>query len=228
MFRSGSTLTEQLLTAIPGLAAGGENNFIPQFISTDLQPFFETLAGLTSERLDQIAAHYRAELSRVHPGALWVIDKRPDNFLYLGLIKSLFPTAKIINTTRDPVDNCLSIYFLHLEQQMSYALDLMDIAHYYRQYRRLIAHWKTEFPQDIYDLHYDTLVQEPQKSMQGLCDFLGFEWSGSLPEVSLRSGAIKTASSWQVREPLYTRSSGRGRHYAHEIAELRAYLADLP
>ncbi|MDP9007445.1 MAG: sulfotransferase [Pseudomonadota bacterium] len=228
MFRSGSTVTEQLLAAIPGVAAGGEIDFLPRLINTELTPLFEVSATLTPEQLDEMAARYRAELMRVSAYATYVIDKRPDNFLYIGLIKRLFPDAKIVHTTRDPLDNCLSIFFLHLEQQMSYALNIADIAHYYREYRRLMAYWKSEFAGDILDFSYDALVEEPQRQLKALCVFLGLPCPGQVPTVAARSGAIRTASVWQVREPLYRTSSGRARHYAAELKELRDELSNLP
>ncbi len=228
MFRSGSTLTEQLLAGIPGVAAGGEINFLPQVIESELMPlFFESLAAMTTSRLDGIAARYQAELLRVSRGAAFVTDKRPDNFLHIGLIKRLFPKAKIVHTTRDALDNCLSIYFLHLEQQMSYALNLKDIGHFYRQYRRMMAHWKGQFGDDIFDLHYDALVADPEAQFKALCGFLELPWPGRVPEVAARSGAVKTASVWQVRQPLYRSSSGRSRHYLEELQELRPELVDI-
>jgi hypothetical protein len=128
---------------------------------------------------------------------------------------------------RNPLDNCLSIFFLHLEQQMSYSLDINAIGHYFREYRRLMAHWKLQFGADIFDFNYDALVGQPQKTLGELCAFLGLPWSGELPKLALHSGAIKTASVWQVREPLYKSSSGRAAHYSNELMELREYLADL-
>jgi tetratricopeptide (TPR) repeat protein len=227
MFRSGSTLTEHLLANCPGVAAGGEIDFLPRLTSTELVPLHDSLATLSPERLADIAARYREELVQVSKDALYVIDKRPDNFLYIGLIKSLFPDAKIVHTTRDPLDNCLSIYFLHLDQQMSYAVDLMDIGHYYREYRRLMAHWKTQFAADIFDFDYDGLVGDPTPAMERLCAFLGLEWNGYMPQPAAGGRAIKTASVWQVREPLYRTSSGRARHYATQLKKLQDYLADI-
>jgi tetratricopeptide (TPR) repeat protein len=227
MFRSGSTLAEQLLAGVPGVAAGGEMNFLPQVIHAELTPFFESLAVMSAERLDGIAARYRAELLRASASASFVTDKRLDNFLYLGLIKRLFPDAKIVHTTRDPLDNCLSIFFLHLEQQMSYALEILDIGHYYREYRRLMAHWNREFAGDIFEFNYDALVRDPEPQFKALCEFLGFAWPGQVPKIAARGAPIKTASVWQVREPLYGTSSGRSRHYFDELKELRRELADL-
>jgi len=228
MFRSGSTLTEQLLAGCPGVAAGGELDFLPRLVGSELAPFPESLASLTPERLGALAKRYRSELARVSPHARYVIDKRPDNFLYIGLIKSLFPDARIVHTIRNPLDNCLSIYFLHLDQQLSYALDLMDIGHYFTEYRRLMAHWKSIFAAEIFDFDYDALVSDPQPAVQRLCAFLGLEWGGHVPQNAAAGAAIKTASVWQVREPLYRSSSGRSRHYAGYLAELRDQLADLP
>jgi len=227
MFRSGSTLAEQLLASCPGVAAGGEIDFLPRLVQSELAPFPESLAALSAERLGSIAARYQAELARASPDAVYVIDKRPDNFLYIGLIKSVFPEAQIVHTTRDPLDNCLSIYFLHLDQRMNYALDLMDIGHYYREYRRLMTHWKSRFAADIFDFDYDALVREREPALQRLCGFLGLEWQGCMPNPAQTGQAIKTASVWQVREPLYRSSSGRAQHYAGELKDLRDYLADL-
>jgi len=227
MFRSGSTLTERLLSGIQGVAAGGEIDFLPRIVGSELLPFPESLAALPRRRLDDIAERYQAELKRVADTADYVIDKRPDNFLYIGLIKSLFPDARIVHTVRNPLDNCLSIYFLHLDQQMSYALDLKDIGHYFREYRRLMTHWKSMFGSDIFDFDYDALVKEPKPALERLCAFLGLEPPDALPQAAPAALAVKTASVWQVREPLYRTSSGRSRHYAEQLTELRDYLADL-
>jgi hypothetical protein len=227
MFRSGSTLTEQLLAGAAGVAAGGELDFLPHLVGTELKPFPESLATLSAERLGALRKRYSDEFARVSPHARYVTDKRPDNFLYIGLIKSLFPDAKIVHTIRDPLDNCLSIYFLHLDQQMSYALDLMDIGHYFAEYRRLMAHWKANFAADIFDFDYDALVRDPPATLQRLYSFLGFEWAGQVARGAAAPGAIKTASAWQVREPLYDTSSGRARHYAPELKELRDYLGGV-
>lgn len=226
MLRSGSTLIEQLLATCPGVAAAGELEFLPRLVAGELAPFPESLATLSPARLEAIAAAYQAELARYAPGARWVIDKRPDNFLCIGLIKRLFPDARIVHTTRNPLDNCLSVYFLHVTQQLSYAFNLMDIGHYFREYRRLMAHWKTVYGPDIYDFDYDTLVRDPVPALERLCGFLGLEWGGREPVAVGSDRAVGTASVWQVREPLYQRASGRARHYARELAPLAAYLAE--
>jgi hypothetical protein len=128
---------------------------------------------------------------------------------------------------RNALDNCLSIYFLHLDHGMSYALDLTDIAHYYSQYRRLMTHWKSLYGDDILDLEYDVLVREPRAVVKRLLGFCGLEWEDSCLAFHETAHAVKTASVWQVREPLYQRSSGRWRNYAAQLAPLRAQLQQL-
>jgi hypothetical protein len=226
MFRSGSTLTEQVLAGHSRVTAGGEIDFVPTLVQTELAPFPARLAQVSSRQLEELAARYLASLSKLFPGAQHVTDKRPDNFLYLGLIKSLFPNARIIHTTRDALDNCLSVYFLHLDHSMGYALDLMDAAHYYRQYRRLMTHWKALFGADILDFDYDAFVREPRPAVARLLDFCGLDWEENCMSFHRVRNAVKTASVWQVREPLYQRSSGRWRNYARHLAPLRAYLSE--
>jgi hypothetical protein len=224
MFRSGSTLVEQILAGHPEVTAGGELDFLPHVAQEVLAPFPESMGSVLTSRLEALAARYLDTLAALFPGAKFVTDKRPDNFVYIGLIKTLFPDAKIVHTTRDPLDNCLSIFFLHLDQRMSYALDLMDIGHHYQQYLRLMAHWKAIYGADILDVSYDAYVREPQPVAEGLLAFLGLEWDERCLMPAPAGRAIKTASVWQVREPLHRRSSGRARHYASQFDALRAYL----
>lgn len=224
MFRSGSTLAEQVLARHPRVTAGGELGLLPALVRGELAPFPAAMQRISHSRLDSLAAAYLAALAQRFPGAQYVTDKRPDNFLYIGLIKQLFPQAKIVCTTRDPLDNCLSIFFLHLDQRMGYALDLMDIGHYYAQYRRLLAHWRSLYAADILEFDYDAFVREPRPAIERLLAFCGLEWDERCLTPQSAAGAVKTASVWQVRQPIYQSSSGRARHYARQLAPLAAWL----
>jgi len=226
LFRSGSTLAEQLLAGHPGLFAGGELDLLPRLASA-ITPFPQSLPSAPPDLLASLAARYRDELRRLFPNATHVTDKRLDNFLLLGLIKSLFPKARIVHTTRDPLDNCLSIYFLHLDPRMSYAHELLDIGHYFREYRRLMLHWQRRFGADLFELNYDSFVREPAAQAARLFEFLGLPWHDRYLSADTRGGAVKTASVWQVRESIYTRSSGRAANYRAQLSGLREYLSDL-
>lgn len=224
MFRSGSTLTEQVLAGHPQLTAGGELDLVPA-IARAFAPFPERAATLSAAEARDLAARYMWDVKRLFPQAARITDKRPDNFLYIGLIKRLFPGAKIVHTVRHPLDTVLSIYFLHLDHAMSYALDLMDVAHYYAQYRRLMAHWKALYPDDILDFDYDAFVREPREQTARLLAFLGLARSEECLAFHRRTNLVKTASVWQVREPLYRRASGRWRNYAAQLEPVRQALA---
>jgi hypothetical protein len=110
---------------------------------------------------------------------------------------------------------------------MGYAFDLMDIGHYYRQYRRLMAHWKSLYGADILDFDYDAFVRGPKPAVEKLLAFCGLEWEESCLSFHGVRNAVKTASVWQVREPVYQRSSGRWRNYERQLVRLREYLRDL-
>jgi hypothetical protein len=227
MFRSGSTLVEQVLASHPRVTAGGELDLVPALARAERMPSPAGTAGADSARRQALADGYRAQLGTLFPHAEFVTDKRPDNYQHIGLIKALFPHARIVHTLRHPLDNCLSVYFLHLAHSKPYALDLRDTGHYYRQYRRLMAHWKSHFGDDILDFDYDAFVHSPRPALQRLLDFCGLEWDERCLEFHRLRNAVKTASVWQVRTPLYTRASGRWRHYKDQLAPLAADLQDL-
>ena len=224
MFRSGSTLAEQLLGRHPQIAAGGELEFIPAMVREDLQPYPATLAEAQSGRLRELRDKYLEQLHRLYSEAARVTDKRPDNFLHLGLIKALFPDAGIVHTARQPLDNTLSVYFLYFADSVTYSGSLEEIAHFYAQYRRLMKHWDELYGAGIHDVSYDELVADPRTELEKLLSFLDLEWD----EACLDHGsgeAVRTASNWQVRKPVHQRSSGRWPNYAKELEPLRQGLS---
>jgi tetratricopeptide (TPR) repeat protein len=227
MFRSGSTLTEQILASHEAVTPGGELPILPALIAEHLLPYPQAAGTAGPQTWTYMRSAYLAWLRRIHPDGM-VTDKRPDNFLHIGLIKSLFPEARIVHTRRRPIDNVLSLYFLHLDPAMAYALDLDDAAHWYRQYRRLMAHWRQLYPEDILDFDYDELVADPRPNIEQLLRFCGLDWREGCLSFHRSDTAVRTASAAQVREPLYRRSSGRWRNYEKHLAPLAAALADLP
>ena len=225
MFRSGSTLVEQILASHPQVTAGGEIDLLPALAHRWLAPSLEPWPALEPSVLQRLRAAYAGGVAKRFPGAGLVTDKRPDNFLHIGLIKALFPEAKIVHTRRDPLDNCLAVYFLHLSPAMPYALDLLATAHWYRQYERLMAHWKSLYDRDIHDVDYDRLVVDPRPVIERLLAHCGLPWDDACLAFHQTRAIVRTPSAWQVSEPLYTRSSGRWRHYAGHLGTLRAALA---
>ncbi len=224
MFRSGSTLVEQMLAGHPSITAGGELDYLPWLIARHLSPYPERALAATREELAGVADRYISHVQKLFPESRNVTDKRPDNFLYLGLIKALFPSARIVYTRREPLDVCLSIWFQQLAGGLAYATDLEDTARYYKQHERLIQHWQACLGETLFTVDYDQLVREPEPMLRRLLQFLGLEWDARCLAFRESGSQVKTASVWQVREALHTRSSGRWRHYAPFLGAVRSIL----
>jgi tetratricopeptide (TPR) repeat protein len=228
MFRSGSTLVEQVLAGHPQVIAGGELDYLPRLAAGALTPFPQSMAGWSGER--QQADDYLAYIRRLYPQAVsatYVTDKRPDNFLFIGLIKRMFPDAKIIHTVRNPLDNGLSLFMQHLDPKVAaYASDLSDIGHYYGQYRRLMEHWEGLCGTSMLHFDYDAFVAEPEPQLTRLLDFLDLDQDSRCLQFHQLGNTVKTASYWQVRRPLYGEASGRWRHYDRHLQSLKQSLLD--
>lgn len=222
MFRSGSTLVERILSAHSGVTSGGELALLPRVVGS-ISAYPEAVGGASPETVAGWRDTYLGQLHAARPDAALVTDKRPDNFLHVGLIKTMFPDAKIIHTVRDPMDMTLSNWFLHLDRSMAYAMDLEDAAHWYGQQARLMAHWKTLYP-DILTVDYDALVADPRPEIERVLAFCGLGWEEAVMDFHKAGGAVRTASVWQIREPLYRKSSGRWRNYEAHLGGLRAAL----
>jgi tetratricopeptide (TPR) repeat protein len=209
MYRSGSTLIEQVLAAHPRVTAGGEIDW-----------FLRVPLSLNPADWPMVAEGYLDHLRRRFPGADIVTNKRPDMFGLFGMLKAVFPNARFVHTVRDPRDTALSIWFQQFDDRLGYAADLTDIAHHFRQCRRLMAHWKASFGDSIFDADYDAYVRDPRGVTERLLAFLGLDWHEGCLEFQKNAARVRTASVAQVREPLYRKSSGRWRNYERKLAQL--------
>jgi tetratricopeptide (TPR) repeat protein len=212
MFRSGTTLLEQMLAMHPALASGGEIDYWNAALLGDASGYPARVAA-DRELQAHLAAGYLGRLQRDFAPGRRVCDKRPDNYLYLGLLAGLFPQARFLCTRRDPRDTCLSIYFQQFEEGLGYTADPGDIAHQLREHQQLMRHWRALFPERLLDIDYEELVSSPEPVLRRACVFLDIDWHASMLRFHEAPHRVRTASVWQVREPLYARSIGRWRHY---------------
>ena len=218
MFRSGSTLVEQILAAHRDVTSAGELPLIPQ-ISQSMGRLPSLQAAQPPAKISEAASYYLAHLRDIGGGAKTVTDKRPDNFRRIGLIKRMFPDARIIHTQRDPRDNAISAYFQFLNPNLAWALDLDDFAHQISQERATMEHWKSLWPDDILTIDYETLVTEFEPQVARLLSFLDLPEDPACLSFHLANSPVRTASVWQVREPANTRSIGRWKNYARHFEE---------
>jgi tetratricopeptide (TPR) repeat protein len=218
MPRSGTTLVEQILSSHPAVAAGGELTF-----------WWERLGGarrnFEAATLPEAAQDYRAELRAIGPQALRVTDKAPFNFEVLGLIRLALPDARVIHCRRHPVDTCLSIFFTDFRGRPDYAWDRGDLAFLYRQYERLMDHWRRVLPTDRFtEVEYETLIANCEAETRRLVAFCDLDWDDACLTPERNSRSVITASAWQARQPVYTTSVERWRRYEPWLGELGELL----
>jgi len=232
MPRSGTTLTEQIISAHPEVAGADELTYfqslckqIPRLLQSDL-PWPGCCSSLNKTAADQIVRHYLELLRRYSPAAKLITDKMPQNYYYLGLIGVLFPGAPLIHCRREPLDVCLSIYFQNFTKFHSYAFDLLDIGHKYLQYERLMAHWRQVLPQPLLEVRYEDLVTDQERMSRALIDFCGLEWDAGCLDFYRHKRDVRTASSWQVRQPIYSGSVSRWKNYEKHLGPLMKLFED--
>jgi tetratricopeptide (TPR) repeat protein len=149
-------------------------------------------------------------------------DKMPANFLYAGLIHAIFPGARIIHMQRDPLDTCLSIYFQNFFNVSPYANDLDNLAQYYEEYLRIMAHWRNVLPEHaLLEVPYEGLVEDPEGWTRRMLEFIGLPWDPKCLEFHQTDRVVITASKWQVRQKISASSIGRWRNYEKHVAPLR-------
>jgi len=227
MMRSGTSLVEQIIASHPAVTGAGELGFWSNAVLAH-----ETTArkGLLGDPIiKQLADEYLRVLSEKSSEALRVVDKAPVNSDYLGIIHSVFPNARIIYMRRNPIDTCLSCYFQQLLPSHDFAMDLSDLAHYYREHHRLMAHWLTVLPVGaILEVPYEELVAGQEAWTRKILDFLGLEWDARCLQFHETKRQVATASYWQVRQKLFPNSVERWRNYEKFIGPLRALTALNP
>ncbi len=209
MFRSGSTLLEQILAAHPKCSAGGELNLFPKMA-----------AQIDEVALQETYQHYLSRIQVLGDSTHWVTDKRPDNLSYVDLIKQVFPDALIVITERDLGDNALSIYQQRLGPAMNYACQPEHIKQYAQWCQQLSQHWQDQWPNDVFTVRYEALIDQPQQTLEILFKRLDIDWREECLAFHTLNNTVKTASVWQVRQPLNNRSIGRSKHYPDFLKQL--------
>jgi hypothetical protein len=153
--------------------------------------------------------------------AVHITDKLLTNYFFVGLIHMVFPNAKFIHTLRDPVDTCLSCYSKHFKDDMPHTYDLGELGRYYLKYRELMEHWHKVLPEGtITDVSYESLVSDLDPEARRLIDFIGLEWNDACLTPHESQRPVKTASSSQIRRPLYQAAVKRSDKYKKHLKPL--------
>jgi tetratricopeptide (TPR) repeat protein len=228
--RSGTTLTEQILASHPQVHGAGELSLaretfdaMPALLNTDATPV-ECSARYQMDTVRQAASGYLERLRSYAPNAGRIVDKMPDNYLYLGLLVTLFPKARIIHTRRDERDTAVSCWMTDFKQ-IRWACDLGHIAARVAAYHRLMRHWRAVLPVPMLEVDYEETVADLESVARRLIAWCGLEWHPACLEFHKTQRPIRTASVTQVRQPIYKRSVARWKNYAQELEPLLEVLS---
>ena len=233
MPRSGTTLTEQIISSHPNVIGAGEVTFwgraptaMPLRIGTSTE-YPSCVSEITEAHAADIASMYEATLQKIagpNTKPAHITDKMPHNFLSVGLIALLFPNVKIIHTKRDPIDTCLSIFFQNFNDAHPYAFDLSNLGFHYKQYERIMQHWHEVLPGRILDVNYEDTIANPEFWSRKLIAHIGLEWDDACLAPHKLERTVKTASHWQVRQPIYKTSVQRWKKYEGFLGPLKEAL----
>jgi hypothetical protein len=156
-----------------------------------------------------------------------ITDKMPQNFNFVALIHAVFPRARIIHCRRHPVDTCLSNYFQNFSRGIDFAFERGDLLAFYRQYERLMAHWRSVLPANVFmEVQYEELVANPEPVTRKMIEFIGLEWDDACLHHERNKRAVRTASVWQARQPVYKTSVARWKNYRQWLGPLEELLTE--
>lgn len=232
MPRSGTSLVEQILASHPDVFGAGElrdlRSLVESIITTDnndlpaLVP--EELLRLDAAAFADLGNQYVAKIRRFSADARFITDKMPHNFLYIGFIRTILPNARVIHCTRDPMDNCLSIFKNNLGKGHPYANNMSELGQYYRMYLDLMDYWRESLPGFVYDQSYEELVDSAEEQVRKLLQHCGLEWNDACLDFHKTQRKVQTASNAQVRRPIYKDSVQLSTRYGKHLEPLRAAI----
>lgn len=231
MPRSGTTLTEQILASHSAVFGAGEVDYFVGAFGRGVEGrgapgHPRQVCRMRGPDVDRVRGEYLERLRALDDTHARVVDKMPFNFFHLGLIRAAFPAARIVHCVRDPLDNLLSCYFENLSGDFSFSMSFERLAHFYAQYRRLMAHWSEVLGGEILELRYEDLVADFEATSRRLVAFCELPWEDRCLRFFATERAISTPSNWQVRQPIYGSSIGRWKHYAQHLAPLQQALSE--
>ena len=225
--RSGTTLIEQILAGHPQVFAAGELSLAHEdfeMLGESKEGVAERIGRLDAAAIRAVAQRHLDQLGEFSTAALRVADKMPENYLYLGLLATLFPRAKFIHCRRDLRDVAVSCWMTDFTQ-IRWSNHPDHIVSRFQQYQRLMEHWRRVLPVPLLEIAYEETVADVEAAARRLVDWCGLEWEPACLEFYKAKGSVRTASVRQVRQPIYTRSVARWKQYQQTLAPLLSRFA---
>jgi tetratricopeptide (TPR) repeat protein len=233
--RAGSTLIEQILASHSQVEGTMELADIPRLVARlqgreqdEARPLYPAvLADLKPEQLQRMGEKYLADTQVYRTGKPFFIDKNPNNFRHLGLIHLILPQAKIIDARREPMACCFSNFKQLFAAGQEFTYSLEDIARYYRSYIELMAHWDRALPGKVLHVQHEDVVEDLEGNVRRILEFCGLAFEPQCVEFYKTERSVRTASSEQVRQPIFKDGLDQWRHFEPFLAPLKAALGPL-
>ncbi len=231
--RSGSTLIEQILASHSQVEGTHELSDLPRTMQSARRKgsvhksFPESIEHLGLEQWAEIGQDYLKSTQKYRTDRPFFVDKTPNNFIFAGVLKLALPNAKIINARRHPLDSCFGSYKQLFASGQPFTYDLFELGEYYSEYQHLMEHWHEVIPNFILDVHYEKVVNDLETEVKRMLDFCGLSFEENCLRFYETERAVKTASSEQVRQPLYSSSVNLWRNYENNLGDLIDILQPL-
>ena len=231
MPRSGSTLVDQIISShskVDGTQELPNIIKIAAELNTNNQNNYpEVLKELDESKLSKLGKDYISETAWARDSAPFFIDKMPNNFIHIGLIKTILPNAKIIDTRRDPMDTCFSCFKQFFARGQLFTYSLEDLGNYYSDYIRAMNHWQNVYGKDIYIVHYDNVINKTEETIRELIDYCELPFEKECLEFYNSSRPVKTPSAEQVRQPIYKSALNYWKNYEKHLLPLKKIIDEI-
>lgn len=223
--RSGSTLVEQILASHPLVEGTAELPDIGRLCSEISRRYPgprypDAVVQMSSAELRELGRMYLERTRRMRSGKPFFTDKMPNNFASVGLIRLILPQARVVDARRHPLDSCLGCFKQHFALGQSFTYDLDDLADFYLEYRALMQHWHEVLPGQVLDFRLEELIRDQEAQTRRLLAHCGLPWDEACLSFHRTERAVRTASSEQVRQPLYDRSVDYWRNFREQLSPL--------
>jgi len=231
--RSGSTLIEQILSShsmVDGtheLADLGKAIKFSRKLTGPRLRYPTSVANMDADGFKRLGNNYIKRTRQYRGSRPFFTDKNPNNFVHVGLLHLILPNAKIINARRHPLDSCFGSYKQLFAQGQPFCYDLVEVGEYYLQYQRLMDHWHEVLPGKVLDVQYEEVVADLEGQVRRILEHCELDWEESCLRFHETSRSVKTASSEQVRRPIYSSAVNTWRHYEHHLDALIEVLEPL-
>ena len=192
----------------------------------DSKNYLYNLLDLNKENISSYGNMYIDETRWARKDKHFFIDKMPNNFPHIGLIKMILPNAKIIDARRNPLDGCFSCFKQYFAKGQHFTYDLDDVARYYKDYLKIMKFWNNYFPNEIHTVCYEDVINNPEQEVRSILKYLGLDFEKSCMNFHKSSRPVKTASSEQVRQPIYKSGMNYWKNYKDDLSTLVKHFPD--